>query len=100
MTTGSRRFEVVNEDAPAPPPPSAPKQPIVNDVSITMLTMALSALGQKAIIALSACFTLLTVASVFVLWFLTPDPTDRQITSLTIYASFVLLINIVHMRRK
>ena len=64
-----------------------------------MLGMALAALGQRALLALSACFTLLTVGSAFWLWFLTPTPTDRQIVSLTIYAVFVLAINII-VRRK
>lgn len=99
MTQGSRRFEVVPDDAP-PVPEAAPKQPFVNSVSVTMLGMALAALGQRAIVALSACFTLITVGSVFVLWFMTPDPTDRQIVSLTIYAAFILLINTLHIRRK
>jgi hypothetical protein len=55
--------------------------------------------GQRALVALAACFTLLTVGSAFWLWYLTPEPTDRQIVSLTIYACFVLAINVI-VRRK
>lgn len=98
----SRPFQLVEDqvEAPqiaAPAPPAKP--PVLNRVSIEMMSMALSALSQRALIALAACFTLLTVGSAFYLWFLTPDPTDRQIVSLTIYAAFVLAINVI-VRRK
>lgn len=76
-----------------------PEQPALQNVSIQMLGMALAALSQRALIALSACFTLLTVGSAFWLWYLTPNPTDRQIISLTIYAVFVLAVNMI-VRRK
>lgn len=103
----SRPFELVVDqvEAPvvAPPTPQAapPKQkaPLLNGVAIAMMQMALVALGQRALVALAACFTLLTVGSAFWLWYLTPEPTDRQIVSLTIYALFVLAINVI-VRRK
>lgn len=103
----SRPFELVVDqvEAPvvAPPAPQAapPKQkaPLLNGVAIAMMQMALVALGQRALVALAACFTLLTVGSAFWLWYLTPEPTDRQIVSLTIYALFVLAINVI-VRRK
>lgn len=90
-----RPFERVSDPEPElrvnPPPPQSP--PFLQSVSIQMLGMALAALGQRALLALSACFTLLTVGSGFYLWLQTPNPTDRQIVSLTIYAVFILLIN-------
>lgn len=100
-----RPFELVEDpvepraapQAPAAPPPQ--KAPVLNGVAIAMMQMALVALGQRALVALAACFTLLTVGSAFWLWYLTPDPTDRQIISLTIYAVFVLAINFI-VRRK
>lgn len=101
----SRAFELVVDQAePAIPPaapqaPAPPKAPVLNGVAIEMMRMALTALAQRALVALSACFTLLTVGSAFWLWFLTPEPTDRQIVSLTIYALFVLAINVI-VRRK
>lgn len=100
MTQPSRRFELVDDapaDAPAPAPP--PRQPILNGVSVQMMSMALTALSQRALVALAACFTLLTVGSAFWLWYLTPEPTDRQIVSLTIYAGFIVLVNVI-VRRK
>jgi hypothetical protein len=101
----SRQFELVVdqvEAAPQAPPqvaPPQPKAPVLNRVAIEMMNMALMALGQRAIVALGTCFTLLTVGSAFWLWYLTPAPTDRQIVSLTIYAAFVLAINVI-VRRK
>ena len=99
--SASPKFELVADDpveAPRPAPPP-PKAPALNRVAIEMMQMALMALGQRALVALAACFTLLTVGSAFWLWFLTPEPTDRQIVSLTIYALFVLAINVI-VRRK
>ena len=95
----SRIFQLVEDPAPEPAAHAAPKQPLLNRVSVEMLSMAITALSQRALIALSASFTLLTVGSAFYLWFLTPDPTDRQIVSLTIYALFVLSINIISRKK-
>jgi hypothetical protein len=101
MTQPSRRFEVVDDPvetaAPAPAAPQA--QPLINRVSVEMLSMAISALSQRALVALAQCFTLLTVGSAFWLWYLTPEPTDRQIVSLALYALFVLAINVIVRRR-
>lgn len=102
MAEPSRRFELVADPVESPQPTAPlpePKQPWINGVSVQMLSMALSALGQRAVVALAAAFSLLTVGSAFYLWYLTPDPTDRQIVSLTIYALFVLSINVI-VRRK
>lgn len=94
--TQSRRFEVVEDQVEAL---AQPKQPFINGVSIQMMSMALTALSQRAVAALAQCFTLLTVGSAFWLWYLTPEPSDRQIVSLTLYALFVLAINVI-VRRK
>lgn len=100
MTQQSRRFEVVDDQAePVAVPAPALKQPILNRVSVEMMSMALTALSQRALVALASCFTLLTVGSTFFLWWQIPAPSDRQIISLTIYAAFVLAINII-VRRK
>ena len=88
----SPRFELV-EDAPveAPAPQVVPpKPPVLNRVAIEMMQMALVALSQRALVALSACFSILLVGSAFVLWYLTPDPNPHQIVSLGMYAAFVL----------
>jgi hypothetical protein len=98
MSQASRAFQLVEDPAETPQaaaPAPQPRQPFINGVSVQMLSMALSALSQRAITALAACFALLTVGSAFFLWWQTPAPTDRQIVSLTIYAAFVLAINVI-----
>lgn len=99
MAAQSPRFELVEDQieqgAPTPAAPVPTKAPMLNGVAIAMMQMALGALGQRAVVALAACFTLLTVGSAFWLWYLTPDPSPTQIVSLSIYAGFVLAINII-----
>lgn len=66
-----------------------------NALAITMLTIGLKALSQRALTAVSDLFTLITVGSAFWLWSTIPEPNDRQIASLTIYAVFVLAANVI-----
>ena len=69
--------------------------------SIQMLTIALKALSQRALIALSSLFMLLTAASVFILWLLSPpDASVTQIVGRSLYAVFVLALNVINIRRK
>jgi hypothetical protein len=76
-----------------------PKPAVEQGVAIAMLTIGLKALSQRALIAATDLFTLITVGSAFWLWYLTPDPNDKQIISLSIYAIFVLAANYI-VRRK
>ena len=102
MTQVSRPFELVVDqeiEAAPPAPPPQPKAPVLNRVAIEMMGMALHALGQRALVALSACFTLLTVGSAFWLWMTIPDPNPHQLISLSIYALLVIAINVI-VRRK
>ena len=81
------QLETVEDDKPE-------RASIAPDV----LLLALKALSQRALVAFSACFTLLTVASAFALWWrVMPDPTPFQLGGLGLYALFVLA---VHMVRK
>ncbi len=73
---------------------------MLDGAAIRMMQLALGALSQRALVALASLFTLLTVSSVFALWYLTPDPTQTQIISLSIYALFILAINYLNMRRR
>lgn len=103
MNQVSRPFELVADQAETPPqapaPPPQPKAPVLNRVAIEMMQMALSALGQRALVALAACFTLLTVGSAFWLWMSIPDPNPHQLISLSIYAALVLAINVIAGRK-
>ena len=97
----SAKFQLVEDpvEVTAPAPSPAPKTSVIDWGALQLLCVALTALSQRALVALGQCFTLLTVASAFYLWYLTPEPTDRQIVSLTIYAGFVLAINLIVRRR-
>jgi hypothetical protein len=74
-------------------------EPQASGVHIAMLTLALKALSQRALVAIADLFTLLTVGSAFWLWASIPAPNDRQIIALSIYACFVLAANYI-VRRK
>lgn len=66
---------------------------------VLMLTMALKALSQRALVAATDLFTLITCAGAWWLWFLTPEPTTFQIVHNSIFALFVLAANYI-VRRK
>ena len=91
-----RQFEVVSDDlasAPSPNPRGA------QAAAIGMLGLALKALSQRALIAAADLFTLFTVLTVFWLWWTIPSPDEKQIVALSIYAAFILTINVI-IRRK
>jgi hypothetical protein len=52
-------------------------------------------LSKRTLVALSNLFCLLTVFSVFVLFYNIPKPDSYQIVALTIYAAFVLAANAI-----
>jgi hypothetical protein len=99
-------FEVVGGTETDPPAPngfgatsSPPAQPAATPAQILMLQLALKALSQRALIAAMDLFTLITVTLGFYLWTVIPDPNDKQIISLSIYALFTLAANWI-VRRK
>ena len=81
-------FKVVSEE------PEAPSQQD-QAVAITMIQIALSAIWKQFVIAVAHTFTLLSVASAFVLWLLIPDPNTKQLISMGMYAAFVLAANLL-----
>lgn len=92
MAATNPGFEVVGgteTDAPKPD----------NGVAIRMLTLALAALSQRALIAIADLFTLLTCTGAWYLWYSIPNPNDKQIIALSIYAGFTLAANWI-VRRK
>lgn len=88
-------FTVVGQEHEAPPQKS--KEQIVAE---KMLLMALSALSQRFVVALASTFTLLTIGSAFFLWTMIPDPNNKQLVALGMYAVLVLAINVIVRRLK
>lgn len=94
-----QRFEVVEDDSlpefpqAAATPKFEPRSDLATDLGLRTLALGLKTLSQRTIAAIADLFFLVTVGSAFWLWYLAPDPTDRQIVALTIYAAFVLAAN-------
>src|SRR5208282_3425227 len=94
------RLQVVGQEtAPDPFPVEQPKPPIGTKLATDAIALALTALSQRAVTGLAALFTLLTVASAFVLWYVTPDPNVFQLIKLALYGCFVLGANWIVRRR-
>lgn len=90
-------FTVVGQE------PDAPQQtPQEHAVAIKMLSIALSGIWQQFVVAVTHCFTILSGASVFVLYFYTSDPNVHQLIMLGGYSAFVLAANwlVIGSRRK
>jgi hypothetical protein len=66
-----------------------------HDAGMAMLMMGLKALSQRALIALSACFTLITVGSCFWLYMSRTSLDPQQLVLCGMYAIFVLAANII-----
>jgi hypothetical protein len=87
-------FEVVGgTEVEQPPAPDA------NKIALFMVQLGIKTLSQRALTAATDLFTLITVGLGFYLWMVTPDPNDKQIISLSIYAAFTLAANWI-VRRK
>jgi hypothetical protein len=93
------RLQVVGQEAEPDPFPVGPSKPIGSKIATDAIALALTALSQRAITGLAALFTLLTVASAFVLWYVTPDPNTFQLIKLALYGAFVLGANWIVRRR-
>lgn len=92
------RLQVVGQETAPDPFPVAPPK-IGSRIATDAIALALSALSQRAIIGLANLFTLLTVASAFVLWYVTPDPNTFQLIKLALYGAFVLGANWIVRKR-
>ena len=85
-------FTLEKEEIEAPAPASSSAK----SAGMHMLYLGLKALSQRALVALSALFTLLTVASAFALWWrVLPDPSVFQLIGLGLYAIFILAVHLV-----
>jgi len=71
------------------------EQSVADRTGFELLRIGLKALSQRALVALSALFTLLTVASAFWLFMSIQNPNTMQLTQVGMYAAFVLAINLI-----
>ncbi len=85
-------FRLEEEARPAPPPPP-------QSAAINVLLLALKTLSQRALIAFTKLFTLLTVGAAFWLWLSIPEPNTNQLVWTAMYALFILAANIIVRRR-
>jgi hypothetical protein len=92
MALNNPGFEVI-EGGEQPARTEPAPQVVDNGVAIAMLTIGLKALSQRALTAATDLFTLLTCVGAWYLWYSIPEPNDRQIAALTIYAAFTIVIN-------
>lgn len=99
MTTESRLQVVGQETAPDFFPTEQPKQPLGSKIAGDAIVLALTALSQRATIALASLFALLTIGSAFWLWYVTPEPSVYQLIKLAMYGIFVLAANWIVRRR-
>jgi len=61
-----------------------------------IMSIALKALAQKALVAISSLFTAATVASAWWLWLQAPpDPSVKQLVGLALYGLFILSLHVI-----
>lgn len=78
-------------------PRAAPAAP---SLATEMLTIALKALSQRFVVALSSLFGLALAGSVFALyWKVLPDPSIQTLVGLGLYAWFVLSLIYLRYRK-
>ena len=99
MALPNPRLELVEEDEPATPQTSSDSSQALAVILEKLL--GLRAMAQRAAIALSDCFSLATVGTVFWLCLaIVPyEPTVFQLAGLGGYALFVVAVNIIVRRR-
>lgn len=88
-------FEVVGGTEAEPKPAAVPD----NAMAVTLMTIGLKALSQRALTAATDLFTLITCTGAWWLWYLTPEPSYLQIVHNSIFALFILAANYI-VRRK
>jgi hypothetical protein len=96
------RLKQVGNDRPADLTPNSIPEKTHNpleDAATAMLLLGIKTLSQRALVALSNIFTLLTCVSAFVLWQdVLPNPNSYQLTGLGLYGVFILLLHIVRQK--
>lgn len=110
----TNRLRSIGEDIPAffgdpeapqqPVPPPAPPQQTTQSTqqaATSMLLLALRALSQRTIVAISNLFVLLTAASAWWLWMVTlPQPSIQQLVGLALYGALILAVDYLVLTRR
>ena len=78
-----------------PVPETDPAESGHGDAGMAMLMMGLKALSQRALIALSSLFTLITVGSCFWLYMSRTSLDPQQLILCGMYGIFVLAANVI-----
>lgn len=98
--TGFRTIDEEDQhDARVIAHPAADRE--AREASIVAQTMALlvKGLSQKALVAMSNCFTAISLGTAFWLWqSVLPEPTPNQLIGLGGYAAFILALEVVRRR--
>ena len=95
------RFVAVEPEPEVQAPPAAPSPEQIKQqqVATQMLALALRTMSQKALIAVSSLFTAAALFSAWWLWnSVLPDPSDRQLVGVGLYALFILILEFVRRR--
>ena len=91
------KFQVLSENQPLDQ--TQPTGQADNGAAIGAIMLALKALSQKTIVALSTLFTAAALASAWYLWYsVLPNPTTPQLVGLGGYAAFILALEYVRRR--
>ena len=95
------RLQLVGQEQDSTPENPFPvdKPSRVNKIAGDVVLLALTELSKRFVVALGNLFTLLTVASAFWLWYVTPSPDAFQLAKLAMYGAFVLGANWIVRRR-
>lgn len=98
MTQAKRAFTLISEEEAAPP---AQDTAALAKANTEMLLLALRALSQRALTAISTLFSVMLVVSVWLLWArILSNPTDKQLLGACGYAVFCVVIDIVRRKMK
>ena len=88
------KFSIVDDESE-----QTPKSPVIEQASLQALSLALQALSQRFVVALSRLFVLAATASAFMLWWrVMPEPSVLQLSGLALYAIFVLAASFIARR--
>lgn len=90
--------ELIGEEPVRSSQPS-PALAALTSAATDAVFLALRALSQRTLVALSSLFTLLTAGSVWYLWLqVLPSPTTAQLEAAGAYSVFVLFLHLIRGR--